>query len=65
MEELIIDNVNYELDKRIIRGLENNNALNLLILLYKYTNYCTEKELTSDIPIINKLVYKLKHNCLC
>ncbi len=65
MEELIIDNVNYQLDKRIIRGLENNNSLNLLLLLNKYSEYAIEHELTSDIPVINKLVYKIKHNCLC
>ncbi len=65
MEELIIDNVNYQLDKRIIRGLENNNSLNLLLLLNKYSEYAVEHELISDIPVINKLVYKIKHNCLC
>lgn len=65
MEELIIDNVNYQLEKRIIRGLENNNSLNLLLLLNKYSEYAIEHELKSDIPVINKLVYKIKHNCLC
>lgn len=65
MEELIIDNIVYDLDKRIIKGFKENEPLNLLLLLYKYKEYSSLYNLNSDFIYIGNLILKLKYNCLC
>ena len=65
MEELVIDNVNYEIDKFFITGVKDSPHINLLLILYKYRKYTSEKNLLAYIPGIDKLIEKLKNSCLC
>lgn len=64
MEELLVKNVSYHLDKTVVRGYDiNHSGVKNLSLLVKYFDYCDAHGLTENKNTLEDTILGYRDSC--